>query len=247
MTPSTMADGELASSTARNMTNLANQPANGGMPASENKKMVSVTASPGDVLAEAGVRVDLGTAGAPGHRDDHRERAEVHRRVDEEVDEHRLERRDARTAVARDRERHEDETTLRDRRVGEHAHDVGLAQRNQVAVDDRRRGQDPQHRFPRVLRRQEAEVDDREQGDEAARLRRHREERGDRSGRTLVGVGCPEVERDGTDFEREPGDGQEDGDGEERARAVDHDVIRRCRSAASSRRSRRTRSTCRRA
>ena len=50
MTPSTMADGELASSTARNMTNLANQPANGGMPASENKKMVKVTASPGEVL-----------------------------------------------------------------------------------------------------------------------------------------------------------------------------------------------------
>ena len=47
MTPSTTADGVPASSTARNITNLANQPASGGMPASENRKIVIVTARPG--------------------------------------------------------------------------------------------------------------------------------------------------------------------------------------------------------
>ena len=38
-------------------------------------------------------------------------------------------------AVGRHGKRHEDEATLRDRRVREHAHDVGLAERDEVPED----------------------------------------------------------------------------------------------------------------
>ena len=90
--------------------------------------------------------------GAARHRDHHRERAEVHRAVDQQVDDDGLPGRVA-ADVARHRERHEDEAALRDRRVGEHADDVGLAQRDEVAEDHRRRREDPEHRLPRVARR----------------------------------------------------------------------------------------------
>ena len=38
-----------ASNTARNITNLANQPASGGIPASENRNIVNITAMAGSV------------------------------------------------------------------------------------------------------------------------------------------------------------------------------------------------------
>ena len=49
MTPSTTASVVPASKTARNITNLANHPASGGMPASENKKTDIISAKPGSV------------------------------------------------------------------------------------------------------------------------------------------------------------------------------------------------------
>ena len=68
----------------------------------------------------------------------------------------------------------EDEPTLCDRRVGQHADDVRLAQRGEVPERHRRRRQRPQHRLPRLLRPEEAEVDEAQDGDEPAGLRRHR-------------------------------------------------------------------------
>src|SRR3954468_24166323 len=139
ITPRTVAAGVCASNTDRNITNLANQPANGGSPASENRNALMRTAKPGaeareagGVGAEAAVAGDLRGAGAARERDDDREGTEVHRAVDEEVDDHGLERRISRATVRRDRERNEHETALRDRRVGQHPDDVRLAQRSQV-------------------------------------------------------------------------------------------------------------------
>ena len=51
---------------------------------------------------------------------------------------------ESRLAVARDRERHEDEAALRDRRVRQHADDVRLPQRGEVPERHRCRGEDPE-------------------------------------------------------------------------------------------------------
>ncbi len=173
-------------------------------------------------LEQAVVRADLGAARAAGDRDDDRERAEVHRAVHEQIDDDRAERDVGHFEVAvgagdaRRRERHEHESALRDRRVGQHANDVRLAQRAEVAERHRRRREHPHDRPPQfgagAFGAVEAEEDDVEQGDEAAGLRRHRQERGDRSRRAFVGVGRPEVERHRADLEREADERQEDRD-----------------------------------
>ncbi len=129
-----------------------------------------------------------------------------------------------RLVVAGHREWHEDEPALRDRRVREHTDDVRLLQGDEVPVDHRRGGEDPQHRLPRVGRLEEAERDDAQHGDEATRLRRHRQERGHRRGRALVGVGCPEVERHRAHLEREPAEGEKHRDREQRRGFVVADV-----------------------
>ena len=67
------------------------------------------------------------------------------------------------------------------------------ATRLPTVIDER--GEHPEDRLPRVLRREEPEQMIDEQRDEAAGLRRDRQERGDRRGRAFVGVGRPEVER----------------------------------------------------
>ena len=83
---------------------------------------------------------------------------------------------------------------------------------------------------------EEAEEDDREQRHEAAGLRRDREERGDRGRRAFVGVRRPEVERDRADLEREPDEGQEDRDDQQRlVRRRAGTAARDVASAASSR------------
>ena len=49
ITPSTIALGVFAENTARNITNLANHPASGGIPASDKRNMLIATASSGSV------------------------------------------------------------------------------------------------------------------------------------------------------------------------------------------------------
>ena len=111
---------------------------------------------------------------------------------------------------ARHRERHEDVAGLGNRRVGQQAHDVGLAQGDEVADGHRERRQHPEHRTPHVGTAEEADVDQEQEGDEPARLRRHRQERGHRRRRTLVGVGRPEVEGHGRNLESEANGDEED-------------------------------------
>src|SRR5439155_15292946 len=78
-------------------------------------------------LAEPGVRGDLARAGPAGDGDDHRERPQAHRAVDQQVDDDRFERGAGGVPVRRDCQWGEDEAPLCDRRVGQHADDVGLA------------------------------------------------------------------------------------------------------------------------
>ena len=56
------------------------------MPASENRNTVIATVEPGRVLEQAAEAGDLARPGLAGDGDDDGERAEVHRRVDEQVD-----------------------------------------------------------------------------------------------------------------------------------------------------------------
>ena len=66
------------------------------------------------------------------------------------------------------------------------------------------------------VRGAEGDEDQLEQGDEAGRLRQHRQERGDRRGRALVGVGRPGVERHGRHLEGEADHHEHDAEGDER-------------------------------
>ena len=71
-------------------------------------------------------------AGLALARDDHRERGEVHQQVDGQVEEHRLD-----AELRDDDDADEHVAGLRDRRVGEHPLERGLAERADVADDDR--------------------------------------------------------------------------------------------------------------
>ena len=76
-------------------------------------------------------RGDLAAAGLAGDGDHDGERTEVREPVDQQVDDDGLQRRLTRlggVAGEGERQRHEDEAALADARVGEHPHDVRLAQ-----------------------------------------------------------------------------------------------------------------------
>ncbi len=90
-----------------------------------------------------------------------------------------------------------------DRRVGEHAFDVGLVHRGDGA---HRHGQDrnrPQHRAPLIVQRRQRHVDNPKQRTESRHLGGGRHEPGDRGGRALVDVGNPRVEGNGADLEQQ--------------------------------------------
>lgn len=98
----------------------------------------------------------------------------------------------------------EDETDVRDRRVGQHPLDVGLGHRRDGAD---RHGQDrdgPQHWSPLVLQRRQRHVEHSQQRAERGHFGGCGHEPGDRSRRTLVDVGNPRMERNGADLEQQP-------------------------------------------
>ena len=85
---------------------------------------------------------------------------------------------------------------LRDRRVREQALERGLAERADVADDDRDRGERGERRAPsRAAASISATSKSRSSDAERGGLRRDRHERGDRRRRALVDVGRPLVER----------------------------------------------------
>ena len=188
------------------------------MPASENRKMRHAHGQAGGVVEQPAVAVDVARARLAGHGDHHREGAEVHGGVDDEVGDDRGEGVPLGLgALAHHRQRHEDEAALGDRRVGEHPHDVRLAQRDEVADRHRRAPTAPRTAAatPRCRPRKPTKTSV-TQGDEAGRLGGHRQERGDGRGRALVGVGRPGVEGHGRHLEGEADDDEHDA--ERRAR-----------------------------
>ena len=78
------------------------------------------------------------------------------------------------------------------------------------------RRQHPEQRLRTRPWPREADEQQRQQRDEAGRLRGHRQERGDRRRRALVGVGRPGVERHRRDLEREADDDEHDGERDHR-------------------------------
>ena len=79
-----------------------------------------------------------GVVGGAGHHRDHRERADRHERVDEQIEERRLQPAGGRTPV-RDGGRcepDEDVAGVRDRRVGQHPLHVVLHEGDHAADDE---------------------------------------------------------------------------------------------------------------
>ena len=123
--------------------------------------------------------------------------------------------------VARDRERHEDEPALRDRRVGQHPHHVGLlaARRGSRASSTPRRGSRGSAATSRLEgKNPNLMIVSRATKPPAFDATERNAVTGSR--RTLVGVGRPEVERHRADLEREADQGEEDRGREQRGRVA---------------------------
>ena len=168
----------------------------------------------GDVVAQR----RLALAG-----DDHRERRQVHHQVDGEVEDRRLH-----AEPRGDDDAGEHVAGLRDRRPGHQALERGLAERADVADDDRDRRQHGERRAPsRSLASISATSNRRSKTPKRGRLRRDGHERGDRRRRALVDVGRPLVEGRDRGLEGQADDAQRDAG--QQQRIVD-DVGRRRRS-----------------
>ena len=87
--------------------------------------------------------------------------------------------------------------------VGEHALDVALEERAEVADGHGERGEDPDQDGPAVLHGREAGEGDAEQDGEGGGFGGGGHEADDRGGCALVDVGGPDVERSGGDLEAE--------------------------------------------
>ena len=110
--------------------------------------------------------------------------------VDGEVEDGRLH-----AELRRDDDAGEHVAGLRDRGPGEQALERGLAERADVADDDRDRRQRGERRRPVALRVEQRDVEEAQEHAERGGLRGHRHERRDRRRRALVDVGRPLVER----------------------------------------------------
>ena len=177
-------------------------------------------ASKGERDQSAAKCVKSSPPGLAAHQRDDAERADQREGVDRGVEQ----RRGKSFATARD-EAEQRVTGVRDGRVGEQAADVGLRERDEISDDDRQGGQRGEHRRPTgdhrvpggaALGRAEADQHDFSQHDERGDLRARGDERSGRNRRALIGVGRPEMERRGGDFEGEADQRHDDAGGEQR-------------------------------
>ena len=98
---------------------------------------------------------------------------------------------------------------MRDRRVGQHALDVGLCDGGEVTNGHRQHGKDQQHVLP-VLRGNQQPADQHTYDDgESSQFRRAGDDQRHRRRGAVINVGNPHVEGHDTEFESETGD-QED-------------------------------------
>ena len=139
------------------------------------------------------------------------------RRRDQPVVDH-LEHRAVEAEIVRREEPERDQSHLRERRVRDHAADVGGAEREQRAVDQPD-GREDQQRRPKVLRRP-WKLRDRDAQEAVGRSLRHdpAEHRGDLRRRLAIGVRQPAVE------------GEERRLDGERDRKAEEDPVRRART-----------------
>ena len=143
--------------------------------------------------------------------DDHGERGHVHEHVDGEI-----ERGRADAEPRRDDDAGEHVAGLGDGGVGEHALERGLAERADVADDDRDRGERGERRPPGRLRFDEGGVEEAQKDAEGGDLGGDGHERGHGCGRALIHVWRPLVKRRDRCLEAQPGDAQRDADERER-------------------------------
>ena len=112
-------------------------------------------------------------------------------------------------------ERHQDVAGVRDGTVGQHALDVGLQQRGEIADAHGGQRAGPHQRLPAVADGLEGGDENAQEDGEGGGFRSGGEERGDGGGRALVDVGRPDLEGRGGDFEGESDEHQGGGHGQE--------------------------------
>src|ERR1035437_2744441 len=112
-------------------------------------------------------------------------------------------------------ERHQDVAGVRDGTVGQHAFDVGLQQRGEIADTHGRQRAGPHQRLPAVADGVESGDENAQEDGEGSGLRSGGEERGDGGRRALVDVGRPYLEGRGGDFEGQSDEHQGGGDGQD--------------------------------
>ena len=134
---------------------------------------------------------------------------------------------------------------MRDRRVRQHALEVGLRQRDQVADHERGDREPGDQQAPVRVERADADFEQAVGHAERGQLRRRADEQRDRRRRALVDVRQPHVERRGAELERDADDHEHQAGQQQRRSAADAAIaawmLRRDRAC----RSRRTSSTCR--
>ncbi len=112
---------------------------------------------------------------------------------------------------------------MADRRVGEHALDVGLHDGEERPDEERQDGEDPDRRPPVVAVERQGDDEDPQQGGEGGHLADRGHERRHRRRCPLVDVRGPEVERHGGDLEAEPDEQEGDTGEDEGVVALDRD------------------------
>src|SRR5579862_620571 len=113
----------------------------------------------------------------------HKERANFHQRVRSEIKQNRRH-----AQIRCRRERHQDISRVRDRRIRQHPLHVRLHQRREISDAHRQHGRNPYGPEPQIARRAESHVKDAHHHRESRHLRSRREQRRHRRGRTLIHV-----------------------------------------------------------
>ncbi len=113
----------------------------------------------------------------------HEERANLHQRVRSEIKQNCSD-----AQVRRRRERHQNVSRMRDRRIRQHPLHVRLHQRREIPDAHRQHGRDPNRPEPQIARRAECHIKNPHHHRERRHLRSRREQRRHRCRRTLIHV-----------------------------------------------------------
>ncbi len=148
-------------------------------------------------------------------RSDHRERAQVHEGVDQQIDQDALEAVGVEAVIRSGDQAEQHVANVGDRGIGQQALQVALRQRGKVRAGHGGDRNEHQERNVSGAQR-EHHHEQAQQHRPACGLDRDRHESGDAGGRAFVGIGRPLVERNRGNFEQQAGGGGQHGDDQDR-------------------------------